>query len=62
MGMPPARGIARAIVGLVAGHFHFKSTAREAGGDVEFEASAAAINDGAGGYGQAAFHLFLRRR
>src|SRR5580692_8684011 len=42
----------RAIVGLVAGHFHFEQSA---GSDVEFEAPAAAINDGAGRYGQAAF-------
>jgi hypothetical protein len=42
----------RAIVGLVAGDFHFEEGAS---GDVEFEASAAAINDGAGGYGEGAF-------
>src|SRR5271154_2252656 len=42
----------RAIVGLVAGDVHFE---QGAGGDVEFEASAAAVDDGAGGYRQAAF-------
>src|SRR5271155_1045251 len=48
-----AAGVAlRTIVGLVAGDVHFE---QGAGGDVQLEASAAAVNDGAGGYGQAAF-------
>src|SRR5271163_1319952 len=48
-----AAGVALgAIVGLVAGDVHFE---QGAGGDVEFEASAAAVDDGAGGYRQAAF-------
>ena len=44
-----------AIVGLVAGDFQFE---QGAGGDVELEASAAAINDGAGGDGQGAFLFY----
>jgi hypothetical protein len=44
-----------AIVGLVAGDFHFE---QGAGGDIELEASAAAVNDGAGGYRQGAFLFY----
>ncbi len=44
-----------AIVGLVAGDVHFE---QGAGSDAEFEASAAAVNDGTGGYGQAAFLFY----
>src|SRR5271154_3318936 len=48
-----ASGVAlRAIVGLVAGDVHFEQGAR---GDVEFQASAAAVNDSAGCDSQAAF-------
>src|SRR5271154_177675 len=51
-----ASGVAlRAIVGLVAGDVHFE---QGAGGDVELEASAAAVNNGSGGYGQAAFLFY----
>jgi|SRR5271156_6170414 hypothetical protein len=51
-----AAGVAlRAIVGLEAGDFHFE---QGAGGDVELEASAAAVNDGASGYGEAAFLFY----
>src|SRR5580658_494342 len=45
----------RAIVGLVAGDFQFEQSA---GGDVEFEASAAAVNDGSGRDGQGAFLFY----
>src|SRR5579863_2745730 len=41
-----------AIVGLVAGYVQLKEGA---GGDVEFEAASAAVNDGSGGDGEAAF-------
>ena len=51
-----AAGVALgAIVGLVAGDVHFE---QGAGGDVEFEASTAAVNDGAGGYCEAAFLFY----
>src|SRR5271163_1173056 len=51
-----AAGVAlRAIVGLVAGDVHFE---QGAGGDVELEASAAAIDDGAGSDGQGAFLFY----
>jgi hypothetical protein len=51
-----AAGVALgAIVGLVAGHFHFEQSA---GGHVEFEAPAAAVNDGTGGYGEATFLFY----
>jgi hypothetical protein len=42
----------RAIVGLVAGDVQFQECA---GGDVEFEAATAAVYDGSGGDGEAAF-------
>jgi hypothetical protein len=41
-----------AIIRLVAGNVQFEEGA---GGDVEFEAAAAAVNDGSGGYREAAF-------
>jgi len=44
----------RAIVGLVAGNVHFQ---KRAGGDIQFEAAAAAIDEGACGDGQGAFLL-----
>ncbi len=51
-----AAGVALgAIVGFVAGDLHFE---QGAGGDVELEASAAAVDDGAGGNGQAAFLFY----
>ena len=48
-----AAGVALgAFVGLVAGDVHFE---QGAGGDVEFDRAAAAIDERAGGYGEAAF-------
>ena len=49
-----ARAALGAFVGLVTGNGHFDDGAR---GDVEFEASAAAIDQCAGGNGEAAFLL-----
>src|SRR5271155_918509 len=51
-----AAGVAlRTIVGLVTGDVHFE---QGAGGNVEFEASAAAVNDGSCGDCQAAFLFY----
>src|SRR5271154_7109129 len=51
-----AAGVAlRTIVGLVAGDVHFE---QGAGGDVQLEASAAAVNDGSCGDCQAAFLFY----